>query len=90
MPRFSVPFVLNYFEYVLVEEFLEILSRYTDVNIVVYLNGNAYSIAFSNAKATRKNNLVFKMIFGDGAFKKLHYLLRSFKMAGRAYADLYE
>ena len=90
MPQFSVPFVLNYFKYVLIEEFLEILSRYTDVDIVVYLNGNADSVAFTYAKAAGKNDIVVYLMLCNCLLKKLNDLLGALKMAGRAYANLNE
>ena len=72
----------------LVKEFSEILSRYTHVNIIVYLHGNTDSVTLSDTKATRKHYLILDTVLGDGILHKLNYFLGAFKMAGRTYTDL--
>ena len=51
------------------------------MNIVVDLYGNTDAIALSDAKATRKHNLIFDMVLRHGCFQKLDNLLRALEMA---------
>ena len=73
----------------LCEKFLEIISCHAYVHVIVYLYGYTNAVAFANAKATCKNNLVgLNFVFRKGAFKKLNYILRALEMTGRANANL--
>ena len=77
-----------YVEYVLLKELSEIISRYTYVNIIVYLNGNAYAIALSDAEASGKHDFVINVIFFNRLFKKLNDFCRALEMTGRTNANL--
>ena len=77
----SLPFTFYYIKYVLTEKFSEILTRDTYVNLVVYLNGNAYTVTLADTEAAGKHDLFGESVFRNGAFKKLYYVLRSFKVA---------
>ena len=46
------PFALDSLQYLLIEKFLEIISRDTHVYIVVHLNGDTYTVAASYTEAT--------------------------------------
>ena len=88
--RGSVSLVFNGGEDVLEEKFSEIFSCNAYVDIVVYLNGNAFAVAFSNAEATGKHDVVFDIVFLDCSLEKLYDILRALKMASGADTDLYE
>ena len=88
--RGSVSLVFNGGENVLEEKFSEILSCNAYVNVIVYLNGNTFTVAFSDAETTGKHDVVFDIILLDRSLEKFYDILRALKMAGRAYADLYE
>ena len=60
------------------------------MNIVIYLNGNADTVAFADTEATGKNYVILDMILGNRALKELDYLLRAFKVTGGAYTNLNE
>jgi hypothetical protein len=63
------------------KKFLEVFFGDTYVDILVHLNGNADSVAFSDAKAARKRNVIFKMIFFHGFLQQLYDLGRALEMA---------
>ena len=52
------------------------------MNIVVYLHGNADTVAFSNTKAAREHDIVLDMILLNCLLEKLYDILRSLKMTG--------
>jgi hypothetical protein len=64
----------------LFKEGIEASDRNTGINVVVHLNGNAFPIAFSNAKASGKHDLVLQRVFFDCLFHQLHDLVRAFDM----------
>ena len=88
--RGSVSLVFNGGEDVLEEKFSEILSCNAYVNVIVYLNGNTFTVAFSDAETTGKHDVVFDIILLDRSLEKFNDILRALKMAGRADTDLYE
>ena len=55
-------FVFYNVKNVLLEKFSEIVSRHTDVNIIVYLNGNADAVALSDAEAAGKHYIVLDTV----------------------------
>ena len=86
----STPFVFYSLQNLFVEKFSEIISCYTRMHVIVYLNGNAHTVAASDTEAARKNHLVLKSVLGDRALKKLNDLRRALKVTGRAYTYLNE
>jgi hypothetical protein len=76
------------FKYLFFEKFLEARRRDADVYLVVNLNGNARAVAFTYAKAAAKHYFILKISFFNGFPKKLHYLLRAFKVAGASNTNL--
>ena len=68
---------LDLLQDLLVEEFTEILSCNTNVNVIVDLNRNTYSVTLSDAKATGKNYIILKMILFYSFFKKLYDIGRA-------------
>ena len=77
-----LPFVFDHVEYLRLEEFSEILGSYTNVNVIVDLNGNSYGTALSDAEAARKDHLVLEVIFLHSPFKKLNDLGGASQMTG--------
>jgi len=69
------------------EKFFEVISCYAGVNIVVYCDGYAHSVARSKTKTSRKHYFAFEMSLFDFAAKKIDYLLRTFEMTGTANAN---
>ena len=51
------------------EELLEVLASYSDVNVIVDLNGHSYSVTFSYAKATCKDNVILNVMLLDSSLK---------------------
>ena len=84
----SHPFVFNYVKYVLLEKFSEVLSCDTNVNVIVYLDGNADAVALSNAKAAGKNDLILDMMLRYRLLKKLYNILRALEMTRRTDTNL--
>ena len=82
MPLSSLPFVFDYVKDIGLEKFSEILSRNADMDIIVNLYSNANAVALADAEATGKHNLVFYVMFFNGFFEQLNYILRSFEVAG--------
>ena len=72
------------------EKLSEVFGSDAYMDVVVYLNGNAYTVAASDTEAARKNHLVLKSVLGDRALKKLNDLRRALKVTGRAYTYLNE
>jgi hypothetical protein len=70
------------------EELVEVLTRYTDVNVVINLNGHAYSVTLANAKATRKDNVVLDVMLLDSSLKHFYNILRPLKVTRGSYANL--
>ena len=84
------PFAFDRVEDLLLKKVSEVISRNTDVYLVVDRNGHSDAITLSGAKATRKHDIVLYMMLLYCALKKLNDLLRALEMAGRADTDLYE
>ena len=71
------------------EEFAEVLHVNANVNVIVYLHGNANAVALTDAEATVKYYLVLKAVVSNRLLQKLNNILRALKVTGRAYANLY-
>ena len=84
----SLPFVLDHVKYILLEKFSEILSRHAYVNIIVDLHGNADSVAFTYAEASREDYFFFDMVLSDRILEQPNDLRRALKMTGRTNTDL--
>ena len=69
------------------EKFLEVVSCDAGINVVVYGNGYALSVAFAKTKTSRKHDLTFEMSLFDLATEHIDYLLRAFEVAGTANAN---
>ena len=89
-PYPSPLFVFYNVKNILLEKFSEIVSRHTNVNIIVYLNGNADAVALSNTEATGKHYLIVDVMFFNGFLEKLYNILRALEMTGGADANLNE
>lgn len=72
------------------EELLEVFTRNSDVNIIVDLNGNADSVALSDAKAAVEDNLVLDVMLGDRLLEHSYNLLRALQKARGANTYLYD
>ena len=72
------------------EELLEVFTRNSDVNIIVDLNGNADSVALSDAKAAGEDNLVLDVMLGDRLLEHSYNLLRALQKARGANTYLYD
>ena len=79
---------MDNFEYVLIEKFSEILSRYSNVNIVVNLNGNANSVTFSDTEASGKDYVVLNVMLRNSGLKHFYYGFRALEMAGGTNTNL--
>ena len=90
LARSLIPFVFDYVKDLLFEEFSEIVSGDTDVNVIVDLHGHTDAIALSDAEASGKHDLVLDVMLLNGALKQLHDFLRAAKVAGGADANLNE
>ena len=88
MPFCLLPFTFHDGKDILLEEFREILHVDANVYVIVYLYGNAYTVALSYTKASRKHYVILDLVLLDRLFEKLYDILRSLKMTGRAYAYL--
>ena len=80
---------MDNFEYVLIEKFSEILSRYSNMNIVVNLNGNANSVTFSDTEASGKDYVVLNVMLRNSGLKHFYYGFRALEMAGGTNTNLY-
>jgi hypothetical protein len=70
-----LPFVLDHFKNIFVKKLFEILSGHANVHLVVHLNGNAHTVAFSDAKASGQHHLVFKTVLFKRLLKQLDDVL---------------
>ena len=58
------------------------------MDVIVYLNGNAYAVALADAEVAGKHHVILYFIFLNSILQKLDDLLRTLEMAGRAYTNL--
>ena len=82
MPFCLLPFTFHDGKDILFEEFREILHVDSNVHVIVYLHGNAYTVALSYTKASRKYYVILDLVLLNSLFKKLYDILRALKMAG--------
>ena len=72
------------------EELLEVFTCDSHVNVVVYLNGNTYSVALTDTEAAIENNIILKVMLCNCFLEHFSNILRSLEEAGRAHTYLYD
>ena len=90
MPFLLLPFVFDYVKYVFLEKFSKVLGGNTYVNVIIDLYRNANAVALADAKATGKYNLIFDVIFFNGAFKQFYNLRGALQVTRGSHANLNE
>ena len=79
---------MNGFKYFFLEEFAEILTGDTGVNLVVYRYRHAVAVALACAEAPRKRDVVVKVVVGYRLLEHFNYTLRALEVAGASHANL--
>ena len=86
----SAPFIFCCGEYVFIKKLSEILSCYSDVDVIVDLNGDTDTVAFADTEAAGKHYLIRKRVLLDRLLQKLYYVLRALEMTGGTDTNLNE
>ena len=81
---------MDYIKYIFLEKFSEVFSCHTNVNIIIHLYCNTYTVALSYTEAAGEHNVILDMIVTHCFLEELYNILRALEMTGRAYANLYK
>ena len=86
----DAPFPSEFLCNMFFEKFLEVFACDAGMNVIIHLYGYADTVAFSDAEAAGKHDLILNMMFLYGFFKKLYNIGRALEVAGRANTNLNE
>ena len=70
------------------KEISEILPCDAHMDVVIHLNGHAYTVAFPDAEASAKDNIILQMMLCYGILQKLYNFRRAFEVTSAANANL--